>query len=146
VGWQKARTDRQARVAVYSGRGLPVPVDAQTVRLVRDDRDPSSVEATDAVVLPGAANFAAATSGVETSDTRESLWWVSPQGVRYGVSSDPQTVRALGLDSRSAVQAPWPILRMFAAGPELSKQRAMSLRDTVSGGGQVAPLPKQAGS
>jgi len=35
---------------------------------------------------------------------------------------------------------------MLAADPELSKQRAMSLRDTASGGGQVAPLPKQAGS
>lgn len=146
VGWQKARTDRQARVAVYSGRGLPVAVDAQPVRLVRDDRDQSSVEATDAVVLPGAANFAAATSGVETSDTRESLWWVSPQGVRYGVSSDRETLRALGLDPRSAVQTPWPILRMFAPGPLLSTANASLLRDTVSGGGQVASLPKPAGS
>jgi type VII secretion protein EccB len=146
VGWKKTRTDRQARVTVYSGRGLPVPVDAKPVRLVRDDRDPSSVEATDALVLPGAANFAAATSGVETSDTREALWWVSSQGVRYGISSDTETLRALGLDPGSAAQAPWPILRMFASGPVLSKKQAMALHDTISGGGQVAPLPKSAGN
>ena len=149
VGWEKDRGDPQARVVVYSGRGLPIPVDAKRVELLRDDRDPSSVEATDALVLPGAANFAAATSGVETSDTRESLWWVSPQGVRYGVSSDRETLRALNLDSSwapSPVEAPWPILRMFVAGPVLSRQQALVLRDTVFGGGQVASLPKPAGS
>lgn len=145
VGWEKGRSDRQARVVVYSGRGLPVPGSVRPIHLVRDDREASSVEATDAVVLPGAANLAAVTSAAEAAGTRESLWWVSPQGVRYGVSADRATLQALGINSALAVQAPWAIVRMFAPGPLLSTQNARALRDTVFGG-QVGLLPKQPGS
>ena len=47
VGWQKQSTDRQATVSVVQGRGLPTPqaMDSHIVRLVRDNRDPESVEA-----------------------------------------------------------------------------------------------------
>ncbi|AYE99558.1 type VII secretion protein EccB (plasmid) [Mycobacterium paragordonae] len=145
VGWEKGRGDRQAQVVVHSGRGLPLPGSVKPIHLVRDDRDPSSVEATDAVVLADAANLAAVTSSAEASDTRESLWWISPQGVRYGISTEGQTLQALGVDPKLAVQAPWAIVRMFAQGPLLSKQNAMSLRDTVFGG-QVGSLPRQPGS
>ena len=41
-------------------------MDSRLVRLVRDDRDPDSVEADQTLVLPGAANFVATTSGVAT--------------------------------------------------------------------------------
>lgn len=155
VSWQKSRGDRQARVTVLSGRSLPIPDGVRPVRLVRDDRDQSSVEATDAVVLPGAANFVASTSGVVTSETKENLWWLSPQGVRFGIARDPDTVRALGFgESREnvdavsvatsrALQAPWPLLRMFAQGPELSRARAMALRDTVGVTGPVDALGGQ---
>lgn len=145
VSWEKNRTDRQAAVQVWSGRALPVPPNLQPVQLVRDDRDPASVEATEAVVIAGAANFVATTSGVVTSETRESLWWVSAEGVRFGVGPDVNTLRALALDRKDAVQAPWPILRMFAAGPELSRERALTLHDTVGGGGQVAVMHKPGG-
>ncbi len=159
VSWRKARGDRQAAVTVLSGRSLPVPDGVRPVKLVRDDRDPSSPEATDAVVLPGAANFVASTSAVVTSETKERLWWLSPQGVRFGIAQDADTLRALGFgESRDgtdavrvatgrALQAPWPLLRMFADGPELSRARALALRDTVGvtgpvdalGGGQSRP-------
>jgi type VII secretion protein EccB len=144
VTWQKQYTDPQAAIVVYSGRGLPVPIsmDSRLVHLVRDDRSLDSVEADQALVLPGAANFVATTSGVVTSESRESLYWVSPQGVRYGVQWDDRTLQALGLDPRSAVQAPWPILRTFAAGPAISRDSALLARDTVAGGGAVAPIPE----
>ena len=144
VAWQKQSTDPQATITIFSGRGLPVPIgmDARLVRLVRDDRDPDSVEADQTLVLPGAANFVATTSGVATSDSRESLYWLSPQGVRYGIQSDQRTLQALGLDPRMAVQAPWPIVRTFAAGPAISRDSALVARDTVSGGGAVAPIPE----
>lgn len=152
VSWQKARDDRQARVTVLSGRVLPVPAGVRPVKLVRDDRDASSVEADDAYVLPGAANFVASTSAVVTSETKESLWWLSPQGARFGIARDADTVRALGLGgsnaenvvaeaSARALQAPWQLLRMFAAGPELSHGAALALRDTVGATGPVAPVP-----
>lgn len=143
VAWQKESTDPQATITVFSGRGLPVPIgmDPRLVRLVRDDRNPDSVEADQALVLPGAANFVATTSGIATSNSRESLYWLSPQGVRFGVQWEQKTLDALGLNPGGAVQAPWPIVRTFAAGPAISRDAALLARDTISGGGAVAPLP-----
>jgi type VII secretion protein EccB len=139
VAWEKASTDPQARVAVYNGRGLPVPssMDNRIVHLVRDDRDPASVVANQVLVLPGAANFVTSTSGVITAYSRESLFWVSDNGVRFGIAADEPTLRALGLDPAAAVQAPWPLLRTFAAGPALSRQTALLARDTVPVLGQA---------
>lgn len=147
VGWEKASTDPQARVTVYSGRGLPVSpaMDSRIVDLVRDDRDPASVVANKVLVLPGAANFVTSTSGAITSDSRESLFWVSDKGIRFGIASDEPTLRALGLAPASAVQAPWPLLRTFAAGPALSQQAALLARDTVRSYGQVHPIQKSGG-
>ncbi|MDT5199632.1 MAG: hypothetical protein QOH34_1154 [Mycobacterium sp.] len=144
VAWQKESTDPQATITVFSGRGLPVPIsmDPRLVRLVRDDRQPESVEADQALVLPGAANFVATTSGVAASGSRESLYWLAPQGVRFGVQWDNRTLQSLGLDPGSAVQAPWPIVRTFAAGPAISRDSALLARDTVTGGGAVAPIPE----
>jgi type VII secretion protein EccB len=144
VGWEKESSDPQARVTVLSGRGLPVPIsmDDHVVRLVRDDRAPESSEAEQTLVLPGAANFVAVTSGVATAASRESLYWLSPQGVRYGIQPEQRTLQALGLDSRLAVQAPWPIVQTFAAGPAISRDAALVARDAVPGGGAVAPVPE----
>ena len=144
VGWEKQSGDPQARITVFSGRGLPVSIgmDSRVVRLVRDDRDPNSAEAQQTLMLPGAANFVTTTSGVATADSRESLYWISPQGVRYGIQSDHATLQALGLDPRLAVQAPWPIVRTFATGPAIGRDAALVSRDAVSGGGgAVAPIP-----
>jgi len=146
VNWMKRSTDRRATTTVYSGRGLPTPPsrDAHIVTLVRDDRDPNSVEAQQTLVLPGAANFVASTSGVASTDTRESLFWVSPQGVRYGIDWDQDTLTPLAIDPARAVQAPWPILRTFAAGPVISRANALLIRDTVALRGPAAAVPTAA--
>ncbi|MGO9385102.1 MAG: type VII secretion protein EccB [Mycobacterium sp.] len=143
VGWEKQSSDPQARITLFSGRGLPVPIsmDSRLVQLVRDNRDPESPEAQQTLVLPGAANFVATTSGVSTADSRESLYWVSTQGVRYGIQSDQKTLQALALDPRLAMQAPWPIVRTFAAGPAIGRDAALVARDMIAGNGAVAPIP-----
>ena len=143
VAWSKQTTDPQATVTVLTGRGLPVPIsmDSRLVKLVRDDRSADSVEADQTLMLPGAANFVVTTSSVPTSDSRESLYFVAPQGVRYGIEWDRRTVGALDLDPDRAVQAPWPILRTFAAGPAISRAGATLARDTVTVGGAVAAVP-----
>ena len=92
------------------------------------------------LVLPGAANFVATTGGAVTAYTRESLYWVSPQGVRYGIEWEQNTLQALGIDPRQAVQAPWPIVRTFAAGPAISKASALLARDTISPAGAAAHI------
>jgi len=144
VAWQKQSTDPQASIKVYSGRGLPTPIemDGRLVHLVRDDRHPESVEADQTLVLPGAANFVATTSGVATAQSRENLYWVSPQGVRYGIQWDDRTLQALALDPRAAAQAPWPIVRTFAAGPAISRDSSLLAHDTINGSGAVAPIPE----
>jgi len=143
VGWEKLASDRQASITVISGRGLPVPpaMDDHLVTLVRNDRAPDSVEANQALVLPGAPNFVATTSGLRTSDTRESLYWLSPQGVRFGIEWNQPTLSALQLDPGTAVQAPWPILRTFAAGLAISQAAALIAQDTIVSQGAVAPIP-----
>jgi type VII secretion protein EccB len=143
VSWKKLSTDRRATITVFNGRGLPTPqnFDSHIVRLVRDSRGPDSVEAQQTLMLPGSANFVVSTSGVITADTRESLFWISPQGVRYGIDRYRNTVQALGIDPLRAVQAPWPILRTFAAGPPISRGNALLARDIIEPGGAIAVLP-----
>ena len=142
VAWTKFSTDRQATITVFSGRGLPTPqhLDSRLVTLVRDVRDPDSVEAQQTLMLPGAANFVATTSAAIASGTRESLYWVSPQGVRFGIDGDRNTLQALGIDPNRAVQAPWPIIRTFAAGPAISRANALLARDAISPAGPAAAL------
>jgi type VII secretion protein EccB len=147
VGWEKQSTDPQARINIYTGRGLPVPVgmDSRLVHLVRDDRNDDSTEAHQTLIVPGAANFVATTSGVATADSRESLYWLSPQGVRYGIQSDQPTLQALGLNPQLAVQAPWPMMRTFAPGPAISRDAALVARDALPSGGVVALIPDPSG-
>jgi len=142
VSWKKQATDPQATITVINGRGLPTPpsLDSHIVTLVRDARDVESVEAQHTLMLPDAANFVTTTGGAVTSDTRESLYWVSPQGVRYGIEWEQNTLQALGIDPQRALQAPWPIVRTFAAGPPISKSNALLARDTISPVGQAAQV------
>lgn len=142
VSWMKQSTDPQATIAIVNGRGLPTPqhLDAHLVTLVRDNRDSDSVEAHQTLMLPGAANFVASTSAAPGAATRESLFWVSPQGVRYGVERDDATLAALRLDPSRAVQAPWSILRTFAAGPAISRADALLARDSIAVAAVAAPI------
>lgn len=142
VSWTKLISDPQASVTVLTGRGLPTPqsLDSHIVDLVRGGGEPGSAQADRTLVLPGAARLVVSTSGVITSDTRESLFWVSPQGVRFGIAGDQKTLQALGIDPLRAVQAPWPMLRTFAPGPEVSQTGALVARDALIGAGPAASL------
>lgn len=138
VSWKKLSTDPQATITVFNGRGLPTPQDADShiVELVGH----GTGEARQTLILPGAANFVASTSGVVTADTRESLFWVSPQGVRYGIEWERNTLAALRIDPNRALQAPWPILRAFASGPAISRTNALVARDAFDTDGGIAVL------
>ena len=143
VSWKKQSTDPQATIVIVSGRGLPTPqhLDAHLVTLVRDTQDKDSVEAHQTLMLPGAANFVASTSAALSAATREHLFWVSPQGVRYGVERDDATLTALRLDPARAVQAPWSIVRTFAAGPAISRADALLARDSIATAAAAPVMP-----
>jgi hypothetical protein len=64
----------------------------------------------------GATNLVMTTGGGAGRHQQESMWWISDQGVRYGISLDDETLRALGI-SPMARQAPWPLIRVFAPDP-----------------------------
>jgi hypothetical protein len=58
------------------------------------------------------------------------LFWLSDTGIRYGIEAPNQdemaaTVAALGLRG-PATPAPWSVLTLFAAGPALSKDDALT--------------------
>jgi hypothetical protein len=69
------------------------------------------------------------------------MWLISESGVRYGVPFDEKAMRALGLGSEQLRLAPWPLLRLWPAGPELSREAAMTQHDTLAG--PVAPVAVQ---
>jgi hypothetical protein len=58
----------------------------------------------------------------------ESLYYIDPQGVRYGLL-DEQTAQALGLSAPKT--APWQVVSLLVDGPVLSKQAALLEHDTL---------------
>jgi type VII secretion protein EccB len=149
ISWRKQSTDPLAATTVLTGRGLPTPpsLDSHIVDLVGGGADPATPEADQTLVIPGAATFVASTSGARRTQTRESLFWVSAQGVRYGIERDDATLQALAVDPARAVQAPWPILRTFAAGPAITHADALVARDSVTpaDGTLLGSVPDRAG-
>ncbi len=139
MSWKKQSTDPQAQITVFSGRGLPTPPSLDSPH--RDvwsatTATADSVEAQQTLMLPGAANFVASTSAAVTADTRESLYWVSPQGVRYGIEWDQSTLQALGIDPaarRPGAVADRADLRRRAG--DQPARRALLARDTIDAGG-----------
>ncbi|MDT5117528.1 MAG: hypothetical protein QOE30_3267 [Mycobacterium sp.] len=145
VAWSKGASDRAAEIAILTGQGLPIPLgaDRQLVHLVKDVRDPDAVEADQVYVDAGATNLVMTTSAAPSSNSRESLWWISDQGVRYGIELTDETLRGLGIAPASARQAPWPLIQVFAPGPALTRADAMTQHDTLTPLVGAEALPSQ---
>ena len=147
LNWSKGSTDRTAETVVLSGKGLPIPIgsDNRLIRLVKNDRSPESIEADQVYMSAGATNLVMTTGAAPDATSRESMWWISDQGVRYGISLDDETLRALGISPPTARQAPWPLIRVFAPGPALSRADAMTQHDTLAAPAEAAPLTQANG-
>ena len=146
LAWSKGASDRAAEVSVLSGQGLPIPqsADSRLVHLVKDATpDLTSVEADQVYIAPGATNLVLSTSAAPTSTSKESLWWISDQGVRFGIDLDQRALESLGVSPPSAGQAPWPLIRVYAAGPALSRSDAMTQHDSLTPVGGAEPLVTQ---
>ena len=144
LAWAKGPTDKAARVTVLSGQGLPIApeLDDRIVPLIKDaPGDPTSAEANQAYIAPGATNLVMSTSGDPSSVSRDALWWISDQGIRYGIALDDSALKPLGITTSSAQQAPWALIRTFATGAALSAEDAKIQRDSVApvGGGEKLP-------
>jgi type VII secretion protein EccB len=84
---------------------------------------------------PGSGFYVQTTGSDPRSPAKETQWWVSDAGVRYGLidnasgAGGTSTASALGLTT--PVPAPWAVLTILAGGPGLSKQAALVAQDTV---------------
>ena len=58
----------------------------------------------------------------------ESLYYIDPQGVRYGMPNE-DTAKTLGLTG--PMTAPWQVVSLLVDGPVLSKQAALLEHDTL---------------
>jgi type VII secretion protein EccB len=147
LAWSKGSTDKAAKITVLSGQGLPIAPenDDRLVHLVKDARnDPAAAEADQVYIGRAATNLVMTTNADPVSVSRDSLWWISDQGVRYGVALDDSALRPLGIATASARQAPWALIRTFAPGPALSREDALTQHDTLAAVAGAEALPTKA--
>jgi len=141
VAWQWGTGERQAVLKVISGRGLPIRPDqeAQLVSLVGGSSD--GVQANQVLLSGQPATFVTTTGEALGSPARETMWLISPTGSRYGIPFDDNALQALGLALSQVRPAPWSMLQVWPAGPELSRAAAL----VVHGPSEAAVLPTKHG-
>lgn len=116
--WQREPGDVSPKTQVISGRRLPIAATAMTTGIDQIGGD--------ATVYINGGQFVR----LQSPDPRygESLYYVDPQGVRYGLP-DEETAGVLGL--RAPATAPWQVVSLLIDGPVLSKQAALLEHDTL---------------
>lgn len=112
----------RAGVALLAGGRLPVPPDQAAVTLAQaDGRGP----ALDAAYVPTGRS-----AYVRAGDKAGTRYLIVDTGVRFAIPDD-DAAHDLGLSEPTP--APWPILTLLPAGPELSRRGASIARDAVAG-------------
>lgn len=122
--WVKLAGAPTSSLTVLAGPSLPVAQDANPVTL--NAAGPTTAQR--AVLPKGKGYFVQVTGQQPQSSTKESQFWLSDLGVRYGLegaANQPvSTAEALGMKSQP-LPIPWSVLSLFAAGPTLSKSDAL---------------------
>jgi len=129
--WVKAAGEQQSRTVLTFRSGLPLDAEQQLLW----QHELVSRPTVSMYAPPGSGFFVQTTGSDPRSPARETLWWVSDAGVRYGLMSSREgtsTEKALGLSS--PIPAPWAVLAILADGPGLSKQAALISQDTIAAG------------
>ncbi|CAN3126384.1 type VII secretion protein EccB [Mycobacterium sp. smrl_JER01] len=116
--WQRVAGDQAPTMTVIAGRRLPLPPPALSTGIRQ-----ITGEAT--VYIDGGQYIR-----LQSPDPRygESLYYIDPQGVRYGLP-DEETAAKLGLSSPRT--APWQVVGLLVDGPVLSQQAALVEHDTL---------------
>jgi type VII secretion protein EccB len=141
VAWERGVNDRQARISVLTGRDLPI-ASAQHDKLVPlVGGGTNGVQADQVLLADAPATFVSTTGSAPESPQRETMWLISDSGVRYGVPFDQQALQALGLATAQSRPAPWAMLQVWPAGPELSRTAALTVHDSAIGA--AAPVTTQ---
>lgn len=129
--WTKNAGAPTSTLALLAGQSLPVAEGAHPITLA--SAGPTTAQR---VIMPkGSGYFVQVTGQEPNSATKESVFWVSDLGVRYGVEPEENganqdthpvaaPAQALGM-TQEPLAIPWSILSLFAAGPTLSKADAL---------------------
>ena len=127
--WDRTAGDQKPQAVVIAGRHLPIPPSALGSGITQ-------VQGTATVYTNGGKYIQ-----VQSDDPRygESLYYVDPLGVRYGLP-DQETAATLGLSSPTP--APWEVVRLLVEGPVLSRDAALLERDR---GVFIDPNPRKLG-
>ncbi|BAX95043.1 type VII secretion protein EccB [Mycobacterium shigaense] len=132
--WErKAGESGAALTTVLTGRYLPIPPSMMSLGIKQIQGS--------AIVFTNGGKYVQ----LQSPDPRygESLYYVDPEGVRYGIP-DGQTAAALGLSSPKP--APWEIIRLLVDGPVLSKEAALLEHDTLPADPSPRKLPAAPGA
>ncbi|UNB52770.1 type VII secretion protein EccB [Mycolicibacterium sp. YH-1] len=116
--WQRQPGDQGARTSVISGRRLPIPATAMNHGIDQIGGD--------STVFINGGQFIR----LQSPDPRygESMYYVDPQGVRYGIPND-DAASDLGLSG--PLTAPWQVVSLLVDGPVLSQQAALLEHDSL---------------
>ncbi|WP_378737278.1 type VII secretion protein EccB [Nocardia brasiliensis] len=122
----------RAELSVIDASDLPMPSSAKLVPLAQADGKGDNVDSV--YFKPGSGAFVQ-TTGIEPDSRRkDSMFYVSDTGVRYGIKND-EAAKALGMDKESGVtpeSAPWPIVGLLAGGPTMGREEAMVAHDGIA--------------
>ncbi|MFI6870136.1 type VII secretion protein EccB [Nocardia sp. NPDC050406] len=131
VANDKSDGSMRAELTVLTGHTVPIPDKARLVPFAQADG--SGPEADAYYMRPGAGAYVQATGIEPDSQRRDSLFYISDFGVRYGISG-LDAAKALGMDPEHVQPepAPWPIIGLLAPGPALSREAAMVAHDGVA--------------
>jgi hypothetical protein len=121
ASWQDPQSGH-ADVTFVAGDRIPTPPGQAPVTLAQAD---GQGPALDAVYLPPGRS-----AYVRAGDAAGTRYLITDTGVRFAIHDD-DAAHNLGLAEPSP--APWPLLTLLPAGPELSRQNASVARDTVAG-------------
>ncbi|MGW5216254.1 type VII secretion protein EccB [Nocardia sp. NPDC004085] len=144
--WSRSGNDPNAATELLVGRQLPLTKEEQGRAVDLVTSAASRGTTADAAYLPrDTGRFVQVTGAEPGSPLRESLYWVSDSGVRYGIITDPSSIGAAdptlaSLALRAPVPAPWSIISLFAIGPALSQKEARIQHDGIPNNKIVAGL------
>jgi ESX secretion system ATPase EccB len=132
--WERKTGESGAALTtVVTGRHLPIPPSVMTLGI-------RQIQGSATIYTDGGKYVQ-----LQSPDPRygESLYYVDPEGVRYGIP-DAQTASSLGLSSPKP--APWDIIRLLVDGPVLSKDAALLEHDTLPSDPTPRKLPAAPGA
>ena len=130
--WTRSAGDQSAQTTVLAGRHLPLAPDRLNTGI-------RQIAGGLTVYIQG-GQFVR----LQAPDPRygEGLYYVDPQGVRYGIT-DEDTAAVLGLTGPK--NAPWQVVNLLVDGPVLSKQAALVEHDTLPSDPRPRAIEPQGG-